>query len=94
MRTGTVTGSVWATRRLDGLPPGAFLTIDLDGGGELIAFDVLGAGVGERVLIAQGLSAARRFTAAAAIDALVIGSLDTQPAATADGDHQKGNSHV
>ena len=51
MLTATVIGSVWATRRLAGLPNGAFLEVEAEGSGQrLIAFDVLGSGVGERVL--------------------------------------------
>ena len=59
MLTATVIGSVWATRRLAGLPSGAFLEVEAEGSGQrLIAFDVLGSGVGERVLVAQGSVAA------------------------------------
>ena len=59
MLTATVIGSVWATRRLTGLPSGAFLEVEAEGSGQrLVAFDVLGSGVGERVLVAQGSVAA------------------------------------
>ena len=54
MLKATVTGSVWATRRVEGIPRGAFLEVAPDGGAPLVAFDVLGSGVGERVLIATG----------------------------------------
>src|SRR5207248_232475 len=50
MLRATVKGSVWATRRLDALPNGALLEVQTDDGASLIAFDVLGSGVGERVL--------------------------------------------
>lgn len=76
MRTGTVTGALWATRRVDGIPAGAFLSVSLDGGEQLVAFDVLGTGVGERVLVCQGSSVGRRLPATAPIDALIIGSVD------------------
>ncbi|MFE3203335.1 EutN/CcmL family microcompartment protein [Embleya sp. NPDC055664] len=77
MRIGTVTGSVWSTRRVTGVPSGAFLTVAFEASPEvIIAFDVLGTGVGERVLVAQGMSAARRFPDNAPIDALIIGSVD------------------
>jgi hypothetical protein len=40
MLTATVIGSVWATRRLAGLPSGAFLEVQAEGSGQrLIAFD-------------------------------------------------------
>jgi ethanolamine utilization protein EutN len=82
-----VVGTVWSTRRLAEVPSGAFLDVETDGGSRLIAFDVLGAGIGEQVLVATGSVAASWFqtTAAASgtsprpappIDALVIGSID------------------
>jgi ethanolamine utilization protein EutN len=92
MRTGTVTGAVWATRRLDGLPAGAFLRVALDdSAGAIIALDLLGSGVGERVLVAEGMSAARRFPDAAPVDALIIGSLDPLPQVH---DRQEGDTGV
>jgi len=48
MLRATVTGSVWSTRRLESLPPGALLEVRTDDGATLIAFDVLGTGLGER----------------------------------------------
>jgi ethanolamine utilization protein EutN len=78
MIRGTVTGQVWSTRRIDGVPPGAFLEVEVDGAGpRLIAFDVLGSGVGEQVLVAQGSVAAGWFTGTPPpVDALIIGSID------------------
>lgn len=85
MRRGKVTGSVWATRRLPGVPPGAFLTVDMGDGLTLIAFDTLGSGIGENVLVTQGSSAAAAFEGSKPpIDALIIGSIDEAPA-SADG---------
>jgi ethanolamine utilization protein EutN len=79
MISATVTGQVWSTRRIDGLPAGAFLEVEAEGSGSrLIAFDVLGSGVGERVLVAQGSVAANWFTGTPPpVDALIIGSIDT-----------------
>ena len=81
MLTATVIGSVWATRRVDGLPNGAFLEVEAEGSGQrLIAFDVLGSGVGERVLVAQGSVAAAWFPGKPPpVDALIIGSIDSSP---------------
>jgi ethanolamine utilization protein EutN len=81
MKTGIVIGKVWATKRLDELPGGALLEVSVeeDGGpGErMIAFDPLGAGAGERVLITQGSVARSWFKdQRAVVDALVIGILD------------------
>jgi ethanolamine utilization protein EutN len=89
MLTATVIGNVWATRRLSELPKGAFLEVEADGGQRLIAFDVLGSGTGERVLIAQGSVAAAWFDGKPPpIDALIIGSIDPStpgPGSTAAG---------
>ncbi len=75
-----VTGSVWATRRVEQIPRGAFLEVQTDEGARLIAFDVLGSGLGERVLVATGSVASGWFAPEhPPIDALIIGSLDEQP---------------
>ncbi|KUI30821.1 ethanolamine utilization protein EutN [Mycobacterium sp. IS-1496] len=78
MIAATVTGNVWSTRRIDGIPAGAFLEVEIDGSGSrMVAFDVLGTGLGERVLIAQGSVAANWFTGTPPpVDALIIGSID------------------
>jgi ethanolamine utilization protein EutN len=77
MLRATVTGSVWATRRLETLPSGALLEVQTDDGATLIAFDVLGSGVGERVLVATGSVASGYFAPEhPPLDALIIGSLD------------------
>jgi ethanolamine utilization protein EutN len=68
---------VWATKRVDDMPHGAFLEVELEGGGSIVAFDILGSGVGERVLVATGSVAASRFAPAhPPIDALIIGLID------------------
>jgi len=81
MLTATVIGSVWATRRLAELPNGAFLEVEAEGTGQrLVAFDVLGSGVGERVLVTQGSVAAAWFAGPPPpVDALIIGSIDPAP---------------
>jgi ethanolamine utilization protein EutN len=82
MLRATVSGSVWATRRVEGIPNGAFLEVDVEGGGKLVAFDVLGSGVGERVLVATGSVASGWFgDDHPPIDALIIGSIDEETAA-------------
>jgi ethanolamine utilization protein EutN len=82
MLRAVVTGNVWSTKRIDGLPNGAFLEVEVEGGGSrLVAFDVLGSGVGETVLVAQGSVAAAWFPGTPPpVDALVIGSIDSPPA--------------
>ena len=86
MKTGIVVGQVWATKRLDELPGGALLEIALEteeGLGErVVAYDSLGAGNGERVLVTQGSVAKGWFKESkAVVDALVIGILDRPRAA-------------
>jgi ethanolamine utilization protein EutN len=80
MKTGIVIGKVWATKRLDELPGGALLEIEVEeeGGGErIIAYDPLGAGAGERVLVTTGSVARGWFKEGkAVVDALIIGILD------------------
>jgi ethanolamine utilization protein EutN len=75
----TVTGHVWSTRRIEGIPAGAFLEVEADGSkSRLIAFDVLGSGLGEHVLVAQGSVAASWFSGTPPpVDALIIGSIDS-----------------
>jgi ethanolamine utilization protein EutN len=77
MLKAVVVGNVWSTKRVEGLPSGAFLEVEVDGGQRLVAFDVLGSGLGERVLVATGSVAAAHFPSPhPPLDALVIGSID------------------
>jgi ethanolamine utilization protein EutN len=78
MLKAVVVGNVWSTKRVEGLPNGAFLEVEVESGGaRLVAFDVLGSGLGERVLIATGSVAAAHFPSPhPPLDALVIGSID------------------
>lgn len=77
MQIGTVTGNIWSTKRIEGMPNAALLRVELESGGGLVAVDVLGSGVGERVLITQGSVAASWFTnTPPPVDALIVGSID------------------
>lgn len=78
MLRATVVGNVWATKRVEGLPNGALLEVEvMDGASRLVAFDVLGSGIGERVLVATGSVAAAYFPSPhPPVDALIIGSID------------------
>ena len=77
MLVGTVGDPITATRRLWDDPKGALLNVDLGGGRILIAFDVLGCGKGEKVLVVEGTAAASWFSGKSPpIDALIIGSVD------------------
>ncbi len=78
MIRGTVTGTVWASRRLKEIPNGAFLEVRAaDSSSTFVAFDVLGSGVGEEVLVVQGSVASAWFgDSHPPVDALIIGSVD------------------
>lgn len=78
MIKGTVTGRIWSTKRLKEVPAGTMLEIQMDGSSAtMLAFDPLGCGIGEKVIVATGSVAASWFNGKAPpIDALVIGSID------------------
>ncbi|MBU6311024.1 MAG: EutN/CcmL family microcompartment protein [Actinomycetales bacterium] len=72
--------SVWSTKKITSIPNGAFLEVEVEPAGtRLVAFDVLGSGVGEAVLVTTGSVAAAWFPGdAPPIDALIIGSIDEE----------------
>ena len=74
MKIGTVIGSVWATRKASCLMGQTFLVVDT-GREDLVAADQVGAGVGDRVLLAPG-TVASRYCMDAPIDAAVVAILD------------------
>lgn len=81
MRIGKVIGSIVSTRKQDNLVGSKFMVVEpLDGtggAGRMVAVDMIGAGIGETVLIAQG-SAARIGCGMpdAPIDAAIVGIVD------------------
>ncbi len=74
MKIGTVTGSVWSTRKASCLQGQTFLVVNT-GGEELVAADQVGAGRGDRVLLATG-TVASRYCMDAPVDAAVVAILD------------------
>jgi ethanolamine utilization protein EutN len=85
MITASVVGPVWATKRVDGLPPGALLEVqELGSDRRLVALDQLGAGRGDHVLIALGSAVTRHLPGNPPLDAMVVGVIDdiTNPTAT------------
>ncbi len=74
MKIGTVTGSIWATRKAPGLAGQTFLVV-YTGTEELVAADQVGAGKGDRVLLVTGTCAAR-YCMEAAVDAVVVAIVD------------------
>ena len=74
MKIETVTGSVWATRKATCLSGQTFLVVRTNAE-DLVAADQVGAGIGDRVLLVTGESAAR-YCMDAPIDAAVVAILD------------------
>ncbi len=74
MKIGKVMGSVWATRKAQCLQGQTFLVVEADGA-TLVAADQVGAGPGDRVLLATG-TVASRFCMDAPVDAAVVAILD------------------
>ena len=76
MKIGTVTGSVWATRKASCLMGQTFLVINT-GDEDLVAADQVGAGIGDQVLLTTG-TVASRYCMDAPIDAAVVAILDDE----------------
>ena len=74
MKIGNVKGSVWATRKADCLQGQTFLVVESDGC-DIVAADQVGAGEGDRVLLATG-TVASKFCMEAPVDAAVVAILD------------------
>lgn len=74
MKIGNVIGSVWATRKADCLQGQTFLVVKSDGE-EIVAADQVGAGPGDRVLLATG-TVASRYCMDAPVDAAVVAIID------------------
>jgi len=76
MKIGTVTGSVWATRKAACLQGQTFLVVNTLGG-VLVAVDQVGAGIGDKVLLVTG-DPASRFSMEAPVDAAIVAILDPE----------------
>lgn len=75
MLLGQVAGKVWATKKARNLTGQTFLTV-LVGETMLVCADCVGAGEGERVLIATGGAARIAAGAEVSVDAAIIGIID------------------
>jgi len=80
---GNVVGTVVATQRGDDIPGAKFLLVETctykgkAQGSFHVALDVVGAGVGEMVLLAQGSSARQtEMSEKKPIDAVIVGIID------------------
>ena len=76
MIIGTVTGSVWATRKAACLQGQTFLVVDTLRG-MVVAVDHVGAGTGDKVLLVTG-SAATKFSMDAPVDAAIVAIVDPE----------------
>lgn len=74
MKLGKVVGSVWATRKAPSLQGQTFLIIESDGQ-KIVAADQVGAGPGDKVLLATG-TVATKFCMEAPVDAAVVAIVD------------------
>lgn len=74
MIVATVTGSFWATKKCDSLRGQIFLEVAF-GGKTAVAADLVGAGIGDAVLVAMG-SAARTCNPEMPCDAAIVAILD------------------
>ena len=74
MKIGTVTVSIWATRKADCLQGQTFLIVNTLSG-TVVAADHVGAGEGDQVLLVTG-SAATKFSMEAPVDAAIVAIID------------------
>lgn len=78
MLCGIVEGNLWATKKSPPLVGQTFLVVRLTEENEtLICADCVGAGVGERVLVATGGAARVAAGREIPVDAAVVGIIDT-----------------
>lgn len=75
MLVGVVVNNIWATKKAEGLTGQAFLTVRV-GEEEVICADCVGAGPGERVLVARGGAARVAAGRHVPVDAAIIGIVD------------------
>jgi ethanolamine utilization protein EutN len=90
MRLGRVVGAVWGAQHAAGLDGAKLLVIESAGGARVTAIDRLGAGAGDRVLVAHG-SRVRDLTVGetAALKDVVIAIVD---GVTGDEDSDEGGA--
>lgn len=70
----TVTGNFWATKKCESLHGKIFLEVSFDGR-KAVAADLVGAGIGDRVLVTTG-SSARAGDPTLPCDAAIVAILD------------------
>lgn len=74
MKVGCVIGAIWATRKAPCLAGQTFLVVESQGE-KIVAADQVGAGPGDRVLLATG-TVASKYCMDAPVDAAVVAIVD------------------
>ncbi len=85
MKIGRVINNIWATRKDEGLIGVKLLIVQLldqpglKEGSIIVAGDIIGAGIGEKVLVTEG-SSARQMDGliASPLDAIIVGIIDEE----------------
>lgn len=77
MDIATVVGHVWATKKEDTLRGSKLMIVQPEEGRRYVAADIVGAGIGERVLVVSGSTARRALGSDdCAIDCAIVGIVD------------------
>ncbi len=78
MEIATVIGHVWATKKDATLVGSKLMVVQAAQGKAYVAADVVGAGIGERVLVVSGSTARRALGSDnCAVDCAIVGIIDT-----------------
>ncbi len=85
MKIGRVINNIWATRKDEGLKGVKLLIVQLldqpgmTEGSIIVAGDIIGAGIGEKVLVTEG-SSARQMDGliTSPLDAIIVGIIDEE----------------
>ena len=78
MEIATVIGHVWATKKEGTLEGSKLMIVQPDKGDPYVAADIVGAGIGEQVLVVSGSTARRALGSDnCAIDTAIVGIIDT-----------------
>lgn len=85
MKIGRVINNIWATRKDEGLRGVKLLIVQLldrpgtEEGSIIVAGDIIGAGIGEKVLVTEG-SSARQMDGliTSPLDAIIVGIIDEE----------------
>lgn len=78
MEIATVIGHIWATKKEDSLVGSKLMIVKTASGASYVAADIVGAGIGEQVLVVSGSTARRALGSDnTAIDCAIVGIIDS-----------------